>query len=68
MTQTSRSNPAIGGIVPTQCEDGERVYRTEVHAQEVIFLDSNGNGGNGRTNGNGSREAAEAGAETADVF
>ena len=47
-------------------EDGERVYRTEVHAQEVIFLDSNGNGGNGRTNANGSREAAEA--ETADVF
>ena len=40
-------------------EDGERVYRTEVHAQEIIFLDSNGNGGNGRANGNGSREAAE---------
>ena len=41
-------------------EDGQRVYRTEVHAQEVIFLDSNGNGGNGRSNGNGngSREAA----------
>ena len=46
-------------------EDGERVYRTEVHAQEIIFLDSNGNGGNGRSNGNGngSREAA---AEVAD--
>ena len=41
-------------------EDGERVYRTEVHAQEVVFLDSNGNG---RSNGNGSREAA---AEAAD--
>ena len=25
-------------------EDGQRVYRTEVHAQEVVFLDSNGNG------------------------
>ncbi len=47
-------------------EDGERVYRTEVHAQEIIFLDSNGNGGNGRSNG--SRQAAEAEAETADVF
>ncbi len=41
-------------------EDGERVYRTEVHAQEIIFLDSNGNGGNGRSNGNGSREAVAA--------
>ncbi|MDE2753015.1 MAG: single-stranded DNA-binding protein [Gemmatimonadota bacterium] len=49
-------------------EDGERVYRTEVHAQEILFLDSNGNGGNGSSNGNGSREAAEAEAETAAVF
>ena len=47
-------------------EDGERVYRTEVHAQEILFLDSNGNGGNGRSNGNGSRQAAEAEAEVAD--
>ena len=46
-------------------EDGERVYRTEVHAQETIFLDSNGNGrSNG--NGNGSREAATVAAEVAD--
>ena len=29
-------------------EDGQRVHRTEVHAQEVVFLDSNGNG-NGRS-------------------
>ena len=49
-------------------EDGERAYRTEVHAQEVIFLDSNGNGGNGRSNGNGSREAAKAEGEAAEVF
>ena len=42
-------------------EDGERVYRTEVHAQEVIFLDSNGNGGNGRSNGNGNGQQAAAG-------
>ena len=43
-------------------EDGERVYRTEVHAQECIFLDSNGNG---RSNGNGSR-GQQAAAEVAD--
>ncbi len=36
-----------------ETEDGQRRHRTEVHAQEVIFLDSNGNGGNGRSNGNG---------------
>ncbi len=43
-----------------ETQEGERRHRTEVHAQEVIFLDSNGNGGNGRSsgNGNGSREAA----------
>ncbi len=29
-------------------EDGQRRHRTEVHTQEVVFLDSNGNG-----NGNG---------------
>ena len=46
-------------------EDGERVYRTEVHAQETIFLDSNGNGGNGRTNGNG-KGGQQAAAEVAD--
>ena len=39
-------------------DDGERVYRTEVRAQEAIFLDSNGNGGNGRSNGNGQQAAA----------
>ena len=27
-----------------ETEDGQRRYRTEVHAQEVVFLDSNGNG------------------------
>ena len=46
-------------------EDGQRVYRTEVHAQEVVFLDSNGNG-NGeskereRGEGSGSAPAASA--------
>ena len=41
-------------------EDGQRVYRTEVHAQECIFLDSNGNGRNGRANGNDDHEAVAA--------
>ena len=40
-----------------ETEDGQRRHRTEVHAQEVVFLDSNGNG-NGRS---GSREEAEGG-------
>ena len=63
MAQTSRSNPAIGGAVPTQCQriylsgrlvqnswegdDGQRRHRTEVHASEVVFLDSKGGNGNG---------------------
>ncbi len=51
-----------------ETEDGQRRYRTEVHAQEVVFLDSNGNGGsNGSSNGNGSREAADTPA-AAEVF
>ena len=33
-------------------DDGQRRYRTEIHAQDVVFLDSsrNGNGGNGNGN------------------
>ena len=51
-----------------ETEDGQRRYRTEIHAQEVVFLDSNGNGGsNGSSNGNGSREAADTPA-AAEVF
>ena len=40
-------------------DDGQRRYRTEIHAQEVVFLDSarNGNGGNG--NGNGDAPATD---------
>ena len=40
-------------------DDGQRRYRTEIHAQDVVFLDSarNGNGNNGHhadaANGNG---------------
>ena len=52
-----------------ETEDGQRRHRTEIHGQEVVFLDSNGNGNggsNGSGNGNGSREAA--GAAAAEVF
>lgn len=45
-----------------ETEEGQRIHRTEVHAQEVVFLDSNGNG-NGRS---GEQEGdAEAVAEAA---
>ena len=27
-----------------ETEEGQRIHRTEVHAREVVFLDSNGNG------------------------
>ena len=37
-----------------ETEEGQRIHRTEVHAREVVFLDSNGNG-NGRS---GAREEA----------
>ena len=33
-------------------DDGQRRYRTEIHAQEVVFLDSSRNGGG--SNGSGS--------------
>ena len=32
-------------------EDGQRRSRTEVHTQEVVFLDSNGNGNGASDNG-----------------
>ena len=32
-------------------DDGQRRYRTEIHAQDVVFLDSVRNGGNGNGNG-----------------
>ena len=40
----------VGRLVQNTWEgdDGQRRHRTEVHTQEVVFLDSNGNG-----NGNG---------------
>ena len=48
-----------------ETEEGQRIHRTEIHAREVVFLDSNGNGGS-NGNGNGSREAADTAA--AEVF
>ena len=46
-------------------DDGQRRYRTEVHAQEVVFLDStngtgngdSGHGSNGNSEGGGGRHA-----------
>ena len=43
-------------------DDGQRRYRTEIHAQDVVFLDSSRNG----NNGNGSGEYANAAADTQD--
>ena len=39
--------------------DGQRRYRTEIHAQEVVFLDSNRYGNNG--GGDGSANHADTG-------
>ena len=41
-----------------QGDDGQRRYRTEVHAQEVVFLDSSRNGNDG--NGNHANTGANA--------
>ena len=45
-------------------DDGQRRYRTEIHAQEVVFLDSarNGNGGNGNHVNTGNDNGADTGA------
>ena len=42
-------------------DDGQRRYRTEIHAQEVVFLDSARSGGGNHT-GNGSANGVNAGA------
>ena len=42
-------------------DDGQRRYRTEIHAQDVVFLDSSRN-----SNGNGNGEYATVGASTQD--
>ena len=41
-------------------DDGQRRYRTEIHAQEVVFLDSARNG-SGNHSGNGSANGVNAG-------
>ena len=53
----------LGRLVQTSWEgdDGQRRYRTEVHAQEVVFLDSSRNG-----NGNDNGSYANAGASAQD--
>ena len=43
-------------------DDGQRRYRTEIHAQEVVFLDSARNGGAGNHSGNGSANGVNSGA------
>ena len=51
-----------------ETEDGQRRHRTEVHAQEVVFLDSNGNGdgeSRERKRGEGSGSAPAASAASA---
>ena len=41
-----------------ETEDGQRRHRTEIHAQEVVFLDSNGNGHTKREEEQGSEIGA----------
>ncbi|MDE2780943.1 MAG: hypothetical protein OXI91_14890 [Chloroflexota bacterium] len=45
-------------------DDGQRRYRTEIHAQDVVFLDSSRNGNGG---GNGSYANAGANAQDDDL-
>ena len=41
-------------------DDGQRRYRTEIHASEVVFLDSrNGNGNGGQVNGGDASDVEE---------
>ena len=34
-----------------ETEEGQRIHRTEIHAREVVFLDSNGNGNGAAASG-----------------
>ena len=43
----------------TRREDGKRRYKTEIHAQEVVFLDSR-NGGREGDNGSEAEEETDA--------
>ena len=56
-----------------ETEDGQRRHRTEVHAQEVVFLDSNGNGNGGERiakeeSGDAGHEAVTASAAAVTPF
>ena len=42
-----------------EAEDGKRRYKTEIHASEVVFLDSKG-GNDGKDNGGGDAEEETA--------
>ena len=42
-------------------DDGQRRYRTEIHAQDVVFLDSTRNGNGGGNGNNGSGHHADTG-------
>ena len=48
-----------------EADDGQRRYRTEIHAQEVVFLDSSRNG-NGNGDGDYANTGASASAQTDD--
>ena len=50
-----------------ETEEGQRIHRTEIHAQEVVFLDSNGNG-NGRSGEQEEDAGTAATAAEATVF
>ena len=47
-------------------DDGQRRYRTEIHAQEVVFLDSNRNGNGNHGSGNHANSGNGYGANSSD--
>ena len=47
-------------------DDGQRRYRTEIHAQDVVFLDSSRNGSNG--SGNHANTGVGSGASSGDNY
>ena len=49
-------------------DDGQRRYRTEIHAQEVVFLDSNRNGNGGNGYGNHASTGVGSGANSGDNY
>ena len=49
-------------------DDGQRRYRTEIHAQEVVFLDSNRSGNNGDGSGNHADTGSGHGVNSGDNY